>query len=84
MRPVPPDRPVGLHPGRALEGDTPNFQNWRALGAQALVTGNVQGSGSAVRVEFRLWDVLPQQQIQGTAYTTSQPTGGASPTSSAT
>jgi TolB protein len=24
-----------------------------------------------VRVEFRLWDVLPQQQIQGTAYTTS-------------
>ncbi len=53
-------------------GDTPNFQNWRALGTQALVTGNVQGSGSGVRVEFRLWDVLPQQQIQGTAYTTSQ------------
>jgi TolB protein len=25
-----------------------------------------------VRVEFRLWDVLPQQQIQGTAYTTTQ------------
>ena len=49
----------------------PNFQNWRVTGAQALVTGSVEGSGSSVRVEFRLWDVLPQQQIQGTAYTTS-------------
>ncbi len=31
-----------------------------------------------MRVEFRLWDVLPQQQIQGTAYTTTPATGGAS------
>ena len=51
-------------------GDTPNFQNWKAVGAQALVTGRVEGGGSSVRVEFRLWDVLPGQQIQGTAYTT--------------
>ena len=49
-------------------GDLPNFQNWRALGAQALVSGKAEGGGS-VRVEFRLWDVLPQTQIQGTAYT---------------
>jgi len=28
-----------------------------------------QGGGN-VRVEFRLWDILPQTQIQGTAYTT--------------
>ena len=28
--------------------------------------------GGSVRVEFRLWDVLPQQQIQGTAYTATQ------------
>jgi len=35
-----------------------------------LVTGRVEGGGSNVRVEFRLWDVLPGQQIQGTAYTT--------------
>jgi TolB protein len=52
-------------------GEAPNFQNWKAVGAQALVTGNVQGGGSNVRVEFRLWDVLPGTQIQGTAYTTS-------------
>ena len=46
----------------------PNFANWKALGAQALVTGQVSDDGSRVRVEFRLWDVLPGQQIQGTAY----------------
>ena len=57
-------------PAGAPAGDVPNWQNWSVLGAQALVTGTVEGSGSSVRVEFRLWDVLPQQQIQGTAYTT--------------
>jgi TolB protein len=55
----------------ATDGGTPNFQNWKVTGAQALVTGTVSGGGAEVRVEFRLWDVLPQQQIQGTAYTTS-------------
>jgi TolB protein len=54
-------------------GATPNFQNWKPTGAQALVTGSVQaGGGGQVRVEFRLWDILPGTQIQGTAYTTTQ------------
>ncbi len=56
--------------GQAETGDTPNFATWKTMGAQALVTGRVEGAGSNVRVEFRLWDVLPGQQIQGTAYTT--------------
>lgn len=56
--------------GPADAGDAPNFANWKAIGAQALVTGRVEGGGQAVRVEFRLWDVLPGQQIQGTAFTT--------------
>ena len=57
-------------PSRA---DLPNFQNWRPTGAQALVTGRTEAqSGGNVRVEFRLWDILPQTQIQGTAYTTQQ------------
>lgn len=52
---------------------TPNFNNWRPTGAQALVTGGVQMlGGGQLRVEFRLWDILPQKQIQGTAYTTTQ------------
>jgi TolB protein len=51
-------------------GDVPNFANWKAIGAQALITGKVETvAGGQVRVEFRLWDVLPQAQIQGTAYT---------------
>jgi TolB protein len=66
FRPIDPAAFVGPD-----TGDIPNFQNWKAIGAQALVTGRVEGSGSSVRVEFRLWDVLPGTQIQGTAYTTS-------------
>jgi TolB protein len=58
--------------GSGDNGDTPNFANWKSVGAQALVTGKVDGSGGSVRVEFRLWDVLPGTQIQGTAYTTTQ------------
>ncbi len=56
-----------------VSGAAPNFQNWRPTGAQALVTGSVGGAaGGQVRVEFRLWDILPGTQIQGTAYTTTQ------------
>jgi TolB protein len=54
-------------------GGLPNFANWKPTGAQALVTGSVtEAGGGQVRVEFRLWDILPQAQIQGTAYTTSK------------
>jgi TolB protein len=52
-------------------GDAPAWASWRAIGAQALMTGRVEvQGGDRVRVEFRLWDVLPETQIQGTAYTT--------------
>jgi len=64
--------PGGVAGSTTTATGTPNFQNWKVAGAQALVTGKVEGSGSNVRVEFRLWDVLPQAQIQGTAYTTTQ------------
>lgn len=47
---------------------TPRFQDWRVIGAAALVTGRVDGSGDRLRVEFRLWDILPEQQALGTAY----------------
>jgi len=47
---------------------TPRFQDWRVIGAVALVTGKVDGSGDRLRVEFRLWDILPEQQALGTAY----------------
>jgi TolB protein len=47
----------------------PNFANWKGTGARALVTGQITGA-DPLRVEFRLWDVLKGQQIQGTAYST--------------
>jgi TolB protein len=56
--------------GGAPEGEVPNFSNWKALGAQALGTGQIVDNGGSVRVEFRLWDVLPGTQALGTAFTT--------------
>ena len=56
--------------GGAGDSGVPNFQNWRALGAQGLVAGAVIDQGGSVRVEFRLWDVLPGTQLQGTSFTT--------------
>jgi TolB protein len=68
FRPISPSAFV-----QAGASDVPNFQNWKAIGAQALMTGKAEAAGGGnVRVEFRLWDVLPQTQIQGTAYTTTQ------------
>ena len=53
----------------ASGGGMPDFANWRVTGAHALVTGSAAGGGGA-SVEFRLWDVLAGQQLQGTAYNT--------------
>lgn len=50
----------------------PNFQNWKTINAQALVTGRVtrQGDGG-LKAEFRLWDVNTAQQLIGAQYNTS-------------
>ena len=66
FRPI--DRAAFIQSGASDTG-TPNFENWKPTGAQALVTGQASDDGSQVRVEFRLWDILPQTQIQGTAFT---------------
>jgi TolB protein len=49
--------------------ERPRAQDWRVIGAQALTTGRVEAQGDRLRVEFRLWDVLADQQLQGTAFT---------------
>lgn len=48
---------------------TPDFSTYKSLGARAAMTGKVVDQGSSLRVEFRLWDVLTGNQLQGTAYT---------------
>jgi TolB protein len=49
--------------------ERPRAQDWRVIGAQALTTGRVEAQGDRLRVEFRLWDVLADTQLQGTAFT---------------
>jgi TolB protein len=62
--------PSSFVPNSVANG-TPVWQNWAILGAQALVTGDVSDQGGGqLRVEFRLWNVQQQKQLQGTAYTT--------------
>jgi TolB protein len=65
-----PIDPSSFVPNSIANG-VPVWQNWSILGAQALVTGDVadQGGGQ-LRVEFRLWSISQQKQVQGTAYTT--------------
>ena len=51
----------------------PRFSDWRAINAQALVTGmTTLLDDGRLRVEFRLWDVFLGQQMTGLAYCGSQ------------
>ncbi len=44
----------------------PRFGDWRIINAQALVTGRITlESDGRLKAEFRLWDVLAQQQMTG-------------------
>jgi TolB protein len=49
----------------------PQFQNWKTINAQDLVTGRMtrQGDGR-LKAEFRLWDVASGQQVTGAQYFT--------------
>lgn len=42
---------------------TPNFSNWRAVGAQALVNGRISYKDDKLAVSFRLWDVSTQKVL---------------------
>jgi TolB protein len=48
----------------------PQFDSWRAINAQALVTGRVQRDSARMHAEFRLWDVASGEQATGQQYTT--------------
>lgn len=49
---------------------TPRFADWRAINSQAVVVGQVTASGGNLTVEFRLWDVLAENQMIGRRFTT--------------
>jgi TolB protein len=48
----------------------PQFDSWRAINAQALVTGRVRREAARIKADFRLWDVLAGQQLTGQQYNT--------------
>src|SRR6201747_2147877 len=49
----------------------PQFQNWKTVNAQALVTGRMtRQPDGRLKAEFRLWDVNTAQQLTGQQYFT--------------
>lgn len=51
----------------------PRFADWRLINAKALVSGGVEITPDGrLRVFYRLWDVLAEQEMTGLGYTTTQ------------
>jgi TolB protein len=49
----------------------PQFDSWKVINAQALVTGRITRDASGrLKAEFRLWDILSGQQLMGQQYFT--------------
>ncbi|NBX66919.1 MAG: Tol-Pal system protein TolB [Proteobacteria bacterium] len=60
-----------IQDARSAALDGPRFSDWKPLNSQALVTGAVTAAPDGrLRVEFRLWDVFGEVQVDGMAYTT--------------
>lgn len=56
--------PASAHIGRIASFDSPvQFSDWRAINAQALITGAVLVNGPNITVKFRLFDVVSGQQL---------------------
>jgi TolB protein len=56
--------PRAAHLGTVSNFDAPvQFADWRAINAQALITGAVGVSGNSVSARFRLWDVFAQAPL---------------------
>jgi TolB protein len=50
---------------------TPNFNNWKGIGAQAVIAGTVSRQGGQVVAQIRVWDVFGGSQVVGTQVGTS-------------
>jgi len=46
----------------------PNFDAWKTINAQFVVTGRVSHQGGSIVAQFRLWDVETGEQIAGQQY----------------
>ena len=56
--------PSDAHISRVSSFDAPvAYEDWKAINAQALITGAVSASGDRIIVKFRLFDVFSGQQM---------------------
>jgi TolB protein len=56
--------PASAHIGRITSFDSSvSYADWRAINAQALITGAVANSGGRLSVKFRLFDIFSGQQM---------------------
>ncbi|MCM0021242.1 MAG: Tol-Pal system beta propeller repeat protein TolB [Tagaea sp.] len=54
-----------------LRAAAPQFGTWRQINSAILIHGNVEAQRDGrLRVEFRLWDVFAEAQMEGRVYTT--------------
>ncbi len=64
---IPRDTYRSIPPARSI-GDPP-FDKWRELGADGLIMGAVQKSGTELRIEMRLYNIRARQQLYAREYT---------------
>ena len=56
--------PAQAHIGRVSDFSAPvKFADWKAINAQALITGAVSMSGNRVALRFRVWDVFSGAEL---------------------
>jgi TolB protein len=54
-----------------MRSAAPRFPDWRGINAALLVQGSVETQRDGrLRVEYRLWDVFAESQMEGRVYTT--------------
>ena len=59
----------GSYLDRTVGADvTPNFNNWKGIGAQGLIACTVVRSGSGITAQFRVWDAVSGQQLAGSQF----------------
>ena len=62
--------PAGFPPAGPDVNLQPKFEAWKAISAQALLTGQVTSDGEGrLRADFRLWDVYAGEQLLGLEFT---------------
>jgi TolB protein len=63
--------PSAFIQGNVSPNAPPRFADWRGIGAAGLVVGQVTTAGGALKVDFRLWDVVVGQQAAGLSFNSS-------------